>query len=134
MRKSKVRKELEAALMWSTGYGYGICSVGNMMMAALSHPDEKNPDWPSVVTVSSPPEKYTDDELRKLVEFSKERKERTERYDRMFNYRMGANLIVLDKMDGQDGRWLRKRQSWYMGPMFSQTLDEALEVFRENGL
>lgn len=119
------REEAIKELMWSTGYGHGICRVANMFAAALARPDADHPDWPSIVTVSEPAEKYTDEELQKLVAFSREM---TAKYDEIFSWRMGANLIVIDKQD--EGRWLRKRQSWYMGPMYSPTLDEAMEVFR----
>lgn len=111
--------------MWSTGSGFGVCAVGNAMMWALDRPTEDKPDWPSVVTVSGPSDKYTDAELETIIEFAKQQ---TAHYDEMFKYRRGANLVVIDK-EGE-GRWLRKRMSWYMGPMYSPTLSEALEIFK----
>lgn len=111
-------------LMWSEGgAGYGICSFAGAMLWESQRPSESYPDWPSVVAVRGPAEKYSDDELARLVEFSGAR---TARYDEMFRWRQGANLIVLDKVE--TGAWLRKRMSWTHGPMYSPTLAEALAV------
>lgn len=122
------RNELIAQLEWNEGgYGFGICSFANSMIWAMDMPDPergKN-DLKSVIAVCGDPAKYTDDELVKIVEFSKAA---TARYDKMFNVRRGCNLILLDKREG-DGAWMRKRMSWEYGPMYSKTLDEAIAIF-----
>ena len=86
---------------------------------------EKGPK--SVVAVSWPPEKYTDEEIQKLYKFSVAE---TERYDKRVKTRVGANLIVFDKYE--DGQWLRKRLTWEIGEMTSETLNEAIEVFTKD--
>jgi hypothetical protein len=73
--------------------------------------------------ISGNPEDYTDKELEKLVAFSKEM---TGRYDKFWNQRKGANLICIEK---ENGIWMRKRQTWNAGQMWSKTLDEALDIF-----
>jgi hypothetical protein len=121
------RKELVARIMWNNGgTGFGLCRVAGMILHEMQRPD---PDWISVVAVSGPPEKYTDEELEKLADFSDRR---TARYDKMFNVRAGANAICIDKVN--DTCWMRKRMSWEYGPMHSPTLTEAMAVFdREYG-
>lgn len=124
------RDDLINRLQWNDGgMGHGICTVASSMMWAMSRPKEPRgaDDLKSVVAVSGPPAKYTDEELAALVEFSDER---TAKYDAMFNWRLGANLICINKLS--DGAWMRKRLSWESGPMMSPTLREALDVFKEN--
>lgn len=82
-------------------------------------------DWPSTVCLIAPQEKYTNGELQALCEFADEH---DAAYDKVFSYRKGCNLIVFDKCP--DGRWLRKRLSWYIGPMYSPTLESALDFLR----
>jgi hypothetical protein len=119
------REELIARLQWNGGgCGFGLCGVANAMSWAMATPGKGKSDLKSIVAVSGPPEKYTDEELKELVAFSDRR---TTDYDRMFPYRMGANLICIDKTE--DGQWMRKRLTWEMGPMFSDTLTEAIAVF-----
>lgn len=123
------REETIERLLWNDGgMGYGVCAVASSMMWAMSKPKEPHgaDDLKSIVAISGPPEKYTDAELATLVAFSDRR---TADYDRMFKWRLGANLICIDKMD--NGCWFRKRLSWQMGPMASETLDEAIAVFEE---
>jgi len=125
------RKALIAQLMCNSGgYGFGVCSFGNSMLWAMDEPGPNNPDLISVVAICGDPSKYTDEELKVLVEFSKAA---TERYDKMFRIRRGCNLILLDKdeFDGKPtGSWMRKRLTWESGPMYSESLTEALDVFR----
>lgn len=119
------RQELIEKLMWNDGgVGLGITPIATSFMLNLMKPKSKEDDWKSVVAVSGPPEKYTNKELQKLVDFSERR---TAIYDEMFSYRMGCNLIHINKYD--ENTWLRKRTSWDMGPMFSKSLDEAMSVF-----
>lgn len=116
--------------MWSSGgTGFGVCSVGASMIWGMQRPSSPEKDWPFTVTVHGESKDYTDEELRDLLKFSLER---TADYDRMFNVRMGANLIVIGKQTDLDGKayWLRKRMTWSHGPMFSPTLAEAMEVFK----
>lgn len=111
------------------GMGFGLCAVASSLRWSLARPNEPRgaDDLKSVVAVSGPPSKYTDEELAALVEFSAER---TAKYDEMFNWRLGANVICINKLDS--GCWMRKRLSWEYGPMSSPTLQEALDVFKDN--
>ncbi|KND51229.1 MAG: hypothetical protein ABA06_02875 [Parcubacteria bacterium C7867-001] len=119
------RTELIGKLMWNEGgYGFGIPSLANSMAWGLATTGPDRPDLPSVVAVSGPPEKYSDDELAELTAFSERR---TKHYDSYFKQRLGANLIVIDKLS--DNSWLRKRMSWESGPMYSTTLKDAVAVF-----
>ena len=124
------RQEMINRLQWNDGgMGHGICTVASSMMWAMGKPKEPRgaDDLKSVVAVSGPPNKYTDDELNALVEFSEQR---TANYDKMFNWRLGANLICINKIS--DDCWMRKRLSWEYGPMASPTLQEAIAVFNDN--
>jgi len=107
----------------SGGYGFGICSVATSMMWAMDEPSADKPDLKSTVAICGDPEKYTDEELEKIVAFAKRH---DEKYDSMFRYRRGCNMILIGKEE--NGRWLRKRLSWEYGPMYSPTLDEAIAV------
>ena len=126
------RKALENQVLWNSGgYGYGICRMAGMDFFGSMRPGPDRPDWPSIVAVSGQREKYTDEEIEKIAAFSKRV---TANYDKVFSWRMGANLIILDKQvmelsEGTNVSWMRKRQSWEYGAMFSPTLDEALAVF-----
>ena len=118
------REELIAELVWNGGgCGFGICNVANAMTWAMDKPGKGKPDLKSIVVVRGPPEKYKDEELRELAAFSERV---TADYDKRYIYRRGANLICIDKTE--DGRWMRKRLTWEMGPMFSDTLQEAIAV------
>ena len=119
------RQELIEKITWNNGgYGFGICAVGNALLWALDRPGPDNPDLKSIVAVTGPLDKYTDEELARLAEFSEKK---TAEYDKMFKWRRGANLILFDK-DVKTGQWLRKRITWTMGPMWSTTLEEAIAV------
>lgn len=123
------REEMINRLQWNDGgMGHGICTVASSMIWAMSRPKEPRgaDDLKSVVAVSGPPTKYTDEELATLVQFSDER---TAKYDAMFYWRLGANLICINKLDS--GCWMRKRLSWESGLMVSPTLQEAIEVFKD---
>jgi hypothetical protein len=86
----------------------------------------------SIVIVKGPPNGYSDEELESLVAFSERQ---TADYDTMWNprdqvrARDGCNAILIGKVFE---KWMRKRLSWYIGPMFSETLAEAMEVFDKN--
>jgi hypothetical protein len=122
------RKELVEKLMWNQGgTGFGVCSMANAFMWAMDRPGPGKPDLKSVVAICGEPKKYTTEELELLVEFSTKA---TERYDKMFSERRGCNLILIDKR--AEGSWMRKRLTWEMGPMYSPTLQEALEVFKRD--
>lgn len=97
------REELIEKLEWNSGgYGFGICSFASSMMWSMDAPGPDKPDLKSIVAVSVPQDKYTDEELQKIVAFSERQ---TARYDQMFRWRRGANLILLDKQ--RDGGWMR---------------------------
>lgn len=124
------REEMIEQLQWNSGgTGHGVCAVANSFLWSTSRP--KHPrgddDLKSIVAVSGPPDKYTDEELQKLVAFSERR---TEDYDRRNGRRMGANLIYINKYG--ENKWLRKRMSWDIGSMFSDSLDEAITVFERD--
>jgi hypothetical protein len=127
MKNQPKRAALVERIMWNSGgTGFGLCRLAGMMLHQMQRPD---PDWKSVVAISGPPEKYTDEELEKLADFSDRH---TARYDQIFNVRAGANAICIDKVN--HNCWMRKRMSWEYGPMHSTTLDQAIEVFeREYG-
>ena len=90
----------------------------------------------SIVLVKGPADQYADDELEALVAFSDRQ---TADYDRLLQTasqvkaRDGCNAIVIGKCSDEiSTRWLRHRLSWHIGPMFSPTLAEAMEVFDKN--
>lgn len=124
-------------LMWLTadsGLGYGIPSFTNMLIQSSMTPSKPEDDWKSVVAIKGPADKYTDKELEKLVAFSDAY---TADYDTRWRVRMGANLIIMDKVtfnwtDPPTTRWLRKRQSWERGMMHSDTIDEAIAHFSKD--
>ena len=118
-------------MVWLTpdsGGGFGCCSFGASFLWSDQMPTEDHPDWKSIVFVKGPAEKYSLREIRKLHRFSMEK---TAEYDRLFSVRMGANAVVMDKCQGERTYWLRKRMSWECGPMYSETLDEAISVFMQ---
>lgn len=115
------RKEMVAKLLWNSG---GI--FRNPLTWTMGRPTPSKPDWSSIVAINGSPNNYTNEELEKLVAFAEKA---TARYDLLFSYRRGANLILFEKL-GE--RWLRKRVSWDMGPMFSPTLDEAIQFMADN--
>ena len=127
------RKQMIDEMEWLTpdsGTGFGICAVGNAMMWAMAKPDEDHPDLKSVVAIKGDPDDYTDEELAALHEFSQQR---TAKYDQHFRWRLGCNTIIIGKETwGNRTTWLRKRLSWDMGRMWSETLKEAIAVFDEN--
>jgi len=126
------REEMIKKLMWNSGgTGFGPCERAGVMIWNDMKPKTPEEDWISVVAIQGDPDRYTDGELEKLVIFSEER---TKRYDGLFRWRMGCNLIFIGKEFHWDGHayWFRKRMTWKMGSMYSETLDEALEVFRRN--
>ncbi|HEX5426561.1 MAG TPA: hypothetical protein VFW94_23640 [Candidatus Acidoferrales bacterium] len=86
-------------------------------------------DWASTICLTEPSAKYSDDELGKLAAFADEQ---DAEYDRVLPRREGCNLTVIDKC--ADGRWMRKRLTWYLGPMHSPDLDAALAFLRRKPL
>jgi hypothetical protein len=117
------REEIIREIQW--GRGTPFCDMGTFISWATDTPSSTHPDIGSVVMVHGPPEKYTDEEPGKILEFSRKQ---TEYYDKLFSYRRGANLYVIDKID--EGKWLRMQQSWKIGPFFSETLDEAISFVK----
>ena len=124
------RNELVQEIMWNTGgAGFGICSVGNAFAQMLDEPTSEKRDLPSIVGVSGSPAVYTDTELRWLLAFSRHV---TAAYDLLgYRYRRGANFVLIGKTEG--GSWLRKRQSWTMGPMYSSTMLGAMRFMLKKG-
>ena len=123
MERQKMIDEMEW-LEAGSGTGFGICRVANMLfMWGTDEPGPDRPDLKSVVAVKGNPEDYTDEELTALYEFSQRQ---TADYDKHWRYRRGANLIIIGK---RFGKWLRKRMSWDMGEMWSDSLEDAMAVF-----
>lgn len=121
------RRQMVEKLQWNRGgYGFGICEVAMSMMWAMDRPGPGKSDLKSVVAVSWPPKRYTDQELKKILAFSERI---TADYDKMFQWRRGANLVLIDKLG--DGRWLVKRLSW-KNPVCKPTLEEAFAVIEKN--
>jgi len=118
------REEMIGQLMWHDS-GDGIPTHAGLMLWAMDQPGPDKPDLQSIVSVKGPPEKYTNEELATLLEFSERA---TARYDEMFSCRRGANLILFDKPEYWNGAWKRKRLTWDRGPMTSPTLEEAIAV------
>ena len=120
------RQEIVNSMEWLTrdsGSGMGICSVANSFLWGIQRPSETNQDLKSIVAIRGPASKYTDAEIVLLYGFSRQK---TAEYDEMFRFRLGANLIIIDK---KSCGWLRKRMTWDMGEMYSKTLADALAVF-----
>ncbi|MBI2046807.1 hypothetical protein HYT26_01430 [Candidatus Pacearchaeota archaeon] len=130
----KERKEAEAKVLWlkpDSGTGFGLCAFAGQIIWNEQEPKKFNPetgrfddDWASVVAVIGPKLKYFDWELEKIIPFAEKM---TQEYDKHWRYRVGCNLIILEKRE--DGRWLRKRMSWIEGQMYSKSLDEAIKIF-----
>jgi len=115
------REEKIEKLEWNSGScGFEVCEFDSII-GEMDRPGPDRPDLKSIVAVSGPSDKYTDEELDKIFAFSERI---TACYDEMFCYRRGANLFLLDK-EG-NGLWMRKRLTWRTGHMHSKTLDEAL--------
>lgn len=130
----KTRQEMIKDMVWLTsdsGGSFGSCSFGAAFIWGDQMPSADNPDWKSIVFVKGPAEKYNDEEIGKLYQFSVEK---TAEYDKLFTVRMGANAIVMDKVAGEKIYWLRKRMSWECGPMYSETLEEAIAKFMKKKL
>ena len=118
------RRTLIDRLEWaspdsSSGYGNNL---GEAMLWEMDCPRQDKPDLKSTVVVFGPPSKYTTEELAQIVVFADSS---DAEYDRMFCYRRGCNMTVFDKLSPT--RWLRKRLSWYMGPLFSESLEDAIK-------
>ena len=124
------REGMVNSLVWNSGgYGFGIMPVAASMIWEMDVPGPDKPDLQSIVAVSGPQEKYTDEELAQIVEFARKA---TEQYDKMFKYRRGANLILFDKV--RKDMWLRKRLTWTVGTMYSNSLDEAISFMEKSVL
>lgn len=72
----------------------------------------------SRVLLEGPPDKYTDEELQRVLEFA----ERRTREDKV---NPGSNLIYLDK---DENSWIRFREDHSLGTTRRRTLDEILRV------
>lgn len=84
------------------------------------------------VTVGGPADKYGDDELALLVEFTEARQVTYRARCGKAKLDWADNFISFDKdVDGYDGRvrWGRKRYSWCQGKMHAPSLPEALSAF-----
>jgi hypothetical protein len=80
-------------VLWNDGgSGFGHGGLGAVFLWSMDRPSPDRPDFPSIVSVMGKPEDYTDEEMSKIVTFAEKV---TERYDKNFRYRRGANLIVI---------------------------------------
>lgn len=112
------RVKLAESIQWLTpdsGTGFGICSFAGMIM------HQSGPKI-SMMLVRGPMDKYTDAELALLADFA-------QHVDVTHPKDSGWNNMVFDKETLWNPRWLRKRMSWEMGPMYSLSLPEALGIF-----
>ena len=99
-----------------------LCLIDGM------YPHKKLPT--RFVTVGGPADKYGDEELALLVEFTRARQE-------MYRERCGNskldwhdNFISIDRdMDWSRPRWGRKRRSWSEGSFYKPSLPEAISAF-----
>lgn len=111
------REQLVEQLLWSEGgASWGVCAVGNMVAAVMTRQEIK-----SCVTVQGDPADYTDEELRKLVKFSRDQSAVHVRV--CGNILSSDNLYILRK---EKSSWLSKRRSWEFGRMYSPSLDDAI--------
>jgi len=118
------REQMVEKLFWNVGgYNFGQCA---MLRWFTQRPSPDTPDLKSVVLVSAPADKYADDELAKLVEFS----ERASAiHDGLRRWRLGANLILLDKLD--ENCWVARYMSWESFPVSYPTLEAAIDALGE---
>lgn len=133
------REEAIASLMWCYAPGDPRARFGGGTWeidpeASYEDRERYGRDWKSTVCVGAPAEQYTDEELIAIAEFAARS---TARYDNMFGRRRGMNYIMIEKrhFSGQHAppEWFRARASWSQGPMYSNTLVEALAVWPEFG-
>jgi hypothetical protein len=131
------RQQMIDKLQWNDG-GYSGGGFESMMAWAMAEPRSREEDLKSIVAVTGPPDKYTDEELEKLVGVSDRI---TADYDTRWRIRVGANIWIVDKIDLTAFRsetnphltytWLRKKLTWERGLMHSDTLDEAIKIMEE---
>ena len=115
------RQEMTEQLEWSTGWGYP--TFGQQASWDSDSPGPGKSDLKSVVSVTGPPDKYTDDELAQLVAFSQQR---TTEYDAENRYRRGANVVIVDKSYWANGLWMVKRLLWQRGYPWHSSLEGAI--------
>jgi len=124
----EIAKQILVLMSKESGYGFGVCTFGNMIQWSMMKPKK---DWGSILGTKAPLERYTKDELIKMLLFAKKV---TENYDKYFRVRAGANIVILDKenydwdKENKYNRWKIKYLSWY-DMRFFDTLDEAIEYF-----
>lgn len=108
--------------MWNDGgWGFGAAPFSGSMLWSSDKPGPKKPDLKSIVAICTPQDIYTDDELAKLLAFSKMK---TDEHKKRGEYCRGSNLIIFEKCP-VTGRWMRKRLMWVV-PSYSPTVDEAI--------
>jgi hypothetical protein len=90
-------------------------------------PKKQRQGMSSLVCVIGEENNYTESEIALLEQFSKAYIEWDNRIgpDKTFAY-----YIFFQK--GDDGRWLRVKESWTEGPLYSPTLKEALVFMYDN--
>lgn len=82
------------------------------------------------VTVGGPADKYADDELALLAEFTEARQAAYHRRCGNAKFDWADNFISFDKeVDDRRAIWGRKRLSWREGRMHAPSLPEALAAF-----
>jgi len=125
----KIATQIFILMSKDSGYGFGICSFGNMMRWNIRR--EKK-DWGSIVGTKVPLERYTKEDLIKMLLFAQKV---TTDYDKYFRIRQGANIVILNKDDSRTyekkpfKQWMLKRLSWESGKFYHDNLDEAIEFF-----
>lgn len=116
----KITKNVLILLSEDSGYGSGLCSFAFWGIYNLM-PIE--PDWGSVVATRVPIERYSRNELIKMLLFAKKM---TAEYDEIVGHRKRSNIITLDKTSS--GLWVVKKLTWDQGRYF-KVLDDAITFF-----
>lgn len=121
---AETREALESRLLFNEGgYGLGIGGTLTWTFSPATH------DLSSIVAITGPASKYTDDELRTLADVSDAL---TAAYDELFTERRGANLWIVDKDDQfSPKRWMVKRLTWDHGYPRHATLKGMLDWLAE---
>ena len=73
--------------------------------------EQDNEDFPSIVGIIAPSDKYTDDDLARLSLFAEEV---TSDFDKRHKSRSQANLYLFDKIERRHGwiEWKASKSSW----------------------
>ena len=116
------RNEMVKKILWlsdRSGASFGVTSFASMAIW-----DESEEELKSVVAITGPSNKYSDEEIQKLYKFSVER---TKKHDKICRSRIITDMIIFDKMSPDF--WYRAKMDWNVGSLVSETLDDAIAFF-----